>query len=47
MIITMLMASNSKVMGRFVITRKLKFLGWLGTMMMAFAVVVMFYTLLA
>jgi NRAMP (natural resistance-associated macrophage protein)-like metal ion transporter len=47
MIITMLMASNSKVMGRFVITRKLKLLGWLGTMMMAFAVVVMFYTLLA
>jgi NRAMP (natural resistance-associated macrophage protein)-like metal ion transporter len=44
MVITMLMATNSKVMGKFVINRRLKFFGWLATGLMAIAVVVLFYT---
>jgi NRAMP (natural resistance-associated macrophage protein)-like metal ion transporter len=44
MLITMLMASNRKVMGRFVITRRLKSLGWLATGTMALAVLFMFGT---
>jgi NRAMP (natural resistance-associated macrophage protein)-like metal ion transporter len=44
MVITMLMATNSKVMGKFVINRRLKFFGWLATVLMAIAVVVLFYT---
>lgn len=43
MVITMLMATNSKVMGKFVINRRLKFFGWLATGLMAIAVVVLFY----
>jgi NRAMP (natural resistance-associated macrophage protein)-like metal ion transporter len=44
MVITMLMATNSQVMGKFVINRRLKFFGWLATGLMAIAVVVLFYT---
>jgi NRAMP (natural resistance-associated macrophage protein)-like metal ion transporter len=44
MVITMLMATNSKVMGKFVINRRLKFFGWLATGLMAIAVVILFYT---
>jgi Mn2+/Fe2+ NRAMP family transporter len=44
MIITMLMATNSKVMGKFIINRKLKCFGWLATGSMAIAVGVLFYT---
>lgn len=46
MIIMMLMASNTKVMGRFVINRWLAGLGWLCTAMMALAVIVMFWMML-
>lgn len=46
MIIMMLMASNTKVMGRFVINRWLAGLGWLCTAMMALAVIAMFWTML-
>ncbi|WP_019140805.1 NRAMP family divalent metal transporter [Noviherbaspirillum massiliense] len=44
MAITMLMASNAKVMGKFVIPRRLRFLGWLATGLMAMSVLFMFYT---
>lgn len=43
--VMMVMGSNSNVMGRFVVTRKLKWLGWLATAAMALAVVAMFLTL--
>ncbi|OJT39382.1 NRAMP family divalent metal transporter [Serratia plymuthica] len=46
MIIMMLMASNTKVMGRFVINRWLAGLGWVCTAMMALAVIVMFWMML-
>jgi len=39
------MAANSKVMGRFVVTRQLKWLGWMATGAMCIAVVTMFLTL--
>lgn len=41
MAVMMLMAVRSDIMGRFVITRRLKVLGWLATVVMAFAVVAM------
>jgi NRAMP (natural resistance-associated macrophage protein)-like metal ion transporter len=47
MVITMLMASDSRVMGRFVISRRLKVLGWLATGLMACAVLVMFATFIS
>jgi Mn2+/Fe2+ NRAMP family transporter len=47
MVLTMLMASNTKVMGKFVINRRLKFSGWLATGLMLAAVLVFFYTQLA
>jgi Mn2+/Fe2+ NRAMP family transporter len=40
----MLMASRVDIMGRLVITRKLKVLGWLCTAVMATAVAAMFLT---
>jgi NRAMP (natural resistance-associated macrophage protein)-like metal ion transporter len=46
MVVTMLMASNTRVMGRFVIPRWLRVLGWLATALMAWAVLFMFYTML-
>ena len=44
MVVMMLMAARSDVMGRFVITRRLKILGWLATGVMALAVLAMFAT---
>jgi NRAMP (natural resistance-associated macrophage protein)-like metal ion transporter len=44
MVITMLMAINPEVMGRFVIRRTLKILGWCATGLMGAAVLVFFYT---
>jgi NRAMP (natural resistance-associated macrophage protein)-like metal ion transporter len=41
MAVMMLMAVRSDIMGRFVIKRRLKVLGWLATVVMAFAVVAM------
>ncbi len=45
MAVTMLMAARSSVMGRFVITRKLKWVGWMATIVMTIAVIAMFLTL--
>lgn len=45
MCVMMLMAAHPKIMGRFVITVKLKRLGWLCTGVMAVAVLAMFWTL--
>jgi Mn2+/Fe2+ NRAMP family transporter len=45
MAVMMLMAARTDVMGRFVVTRRLKWLGWLATGVMAVAVVAMFVTL--
>ncbi len=44
MVVMMLMAARSDIMGKFVITRRLKILGWLATAMMALAVVSMLAT---
>ena len=44
MAVMMLMAANSAIMGRFVIGRKLKALGWIGTGAMTLAVLTMFMT---
>ncbi len=44
MIVMMLIATRVKVMGRFVIERRLKFLGWLATAAMALVVVTMLAT---
>lgn len=45
MAVMMLMATRTDVMGRFVVPRRLKWLGWLATLTMAVAVVAMFITL--
>jgi len=45
MAVMMLMAANARVMGRFVVTRRLKWLGWMATGLMAVAVIAMFATL--
>ena len=45
MAVMMLMAARTDVMGRFVVTRRLKWLGWMATGVMAVAVVAMFMTL--
>ncbi len=45
MVVMMLMASNSEVMGQFVIGRRLKLLGWLATGVMALAVAGMMATI--
>jgi Mn2+/Fe2+ NRAMP family transporter len=42
MVVLMLMASNPAVMGPFVVSRRLKLLGWLATGVMAVAVALMF-----
>jgi Mn2+/Fe2+ NRAMP family transporter len=44
MIVVMLMADDAAVMGPFVVTRRLKMLGWLATWTMAAAVVGMIVT---
>ncbi len=46
MAVMMLMAARTDVMGRLVITRRLKVLGWLCTAVMAAAVTAMFVTTL-
>lgn len=45
MVVMMLMAVRPEIMGKFVITARLKALGWLATLMMAAAVLAMFLTL--
>ncbi|MBC7405493.1 MAG: divalent metal cation transporter [Cytophaga sp.] len=45
MVVMMLMAVRPEIMGKFVITTRLKALGWLATLMMAAAVMAMFLTL--
>jgi NRAMP (natural resistance-associated macrophage protein)-like metal ion transporter len=45
MVVMMLMASRHAVMGRLVISPRLKLLGWLCTAVMAFAVMAMFWTM--
>lgn len=45
MLVMMLMAARTDVMGRFVVPRRLKWLGWLATLAMAGAVAAMFITL--
>jgi len=45
MIVMMIMASNPKIMGQFVIPRVLKIVGWIATVLMAIAAVVMFATM--
>jgi NRAMP (natural resistance-associated macrophage protein)-like metal ion transporter len=44
MAVMMLMAARTDVMGRFVVTRRLKWLGWLATLAMTIAVAAMFIT---
>jgi NRAMP (natural resistance-associated macrophage protein)-like metal ion transporter len=44
MAVMMLMAVMPEIMGQFVISHRLKILGWIATLMMAFAVVAMFAT---
>jgi Mn2+/Fe2+ NRAMP family transporter len=45
MAVMVLMAARADVMGRFVVTRLLKRLGWMATGVMTVAVVAMFMTL--
>ena len=45
MVVMMLLGSNARVMGRFTIGRRLRWLGWLATTVMGAAVVAMFATL--
>lgn len=45
MVVMMLLGSNESVMGRFVIGKRLRWLGWLATLIMAIAVAAMFATL--
>jgi Mn2+/Fe2+ NRAMP family transporter len=45
MVVMMLMASRTDIMGKFTISRRLSFMGWLGTSVMAIAVIGMFCTL--
>ena len=45
MVVMMLMAARPKIMGRFAVTRKLKWLGWFSTGVMALAVATMLATL--
>jgi NRAMP (natural resistance-associated macrophage protein)-like metal ion transporter len=44
MVMIMLMAASPKIMGRFYLSRRLKFMGWLATFVMAVASVGMFAT---
>jgi NRAMP (natural resistance-associated macrophage protein)-like metal ion transporter len=44
MVVMMLMGTRTDIMGRFVITKRLKIIGWLATMVMALAVAAMFAT---
>lgn len=42
MVVMMLMAARADIMGRLVISRRLKWLGWLATAVMAAVVIAMF-----
>ena len=44
MVVMMLLASRKEVMGRYAISTRLKFFGWLATAVMAAAVIAMFAT---
>lgn len=44
MVVMMLMAARPDVMGQFVVTRRLRILGWLATAVMALAVLAMLAT---
>jgi Mn2+/Fe2+ NRAMP family transporter len=45
MVVMMLMASRSDIMGPFVISTRLRLMGWLGTLVMTIAVAGMFWTI--
>jgi NRAMP (natural resistance-associated macrophage protein)-like metal ion transporter len=45
MVVMMLMAARADIMGQFVISRRLKVLGWVCTAVMAIAVIAMFWSL--
>ena len=45
MVVLMLLAGQERVMGQFVIRRRLRHLGWLATATMAVAVIAMFVTI--
>lgn len=45
MVVMMLLGSNARVMGRFTIGKRLRWLGWLATAVMGLAVIAMFVTL--
>jgi NRAMP (natural resistance-associated macrophage protein)-like metal ion transporter len=47
MVVMMRMASNPKIMGQFVVTRRLRILGWAATTVMAIAVAAMFIQMLS
>jgi Mn2+/Fe2+ NRAMP family transporter len=47
MLVMMRMASNPKIMGEFVVTRRLRILGWVATAVMAVAVAAMFIQMLS
>jgi Mn2+/Fe2+ NRAMP family transporter len=47
MVVMMRMASNTKIMGEFVVTRRLRILGWVATTVMAVAVAAMFIQMLS
>ena len=47
MLVMMRMASNPKIMGEFVVTRRLRVLGWVATTVMATAVAAMFIQMLS
>ncbi|MGC1816392.1 MAG: divalent metal cation transporter [Casimicrobiaceae bacterium] len=46
MVVMMRMASNPEIMGQFVVTRRLRILGWAATTVMAIAVAAMFFQML-
>jgi Mn2+/Fe2+ NRAMP family transporter len=47
MLVMMRMASNPKIMGEFVVTRRLRILGWVATAVMGIAVAAMFIQMLS
>jgi Mn2+/Fe2+ NRAMP family transporter len=47
MVVIMRMASNPEIMGEFVVTRRLRILGWASTTVMAIAVAAMFIQMLS
>ena len=47
MVVMMRMASNPEMMGAFVVTRRLRILGWVATTIMGIAVAAMFVQMLS